>query len=288
MEPVLNISNLRKEYEGFTLKDVSFRLPEGCIMGLIGPNGAGKTTIIKLVMNLVRRNAGDIRIFGKDNRVDEVAIKSRIGFVHDTPCFYGHLTLQQVKSIIAPFYRDWDDGVFLRLAREFDLPLSRRVRGLSRGMNMRFALSLALSHHADFLILDEPTSGLDPVFRRELLEILSELMEDEKTSVLFSTHITSDLERTADYVTLIDRGEILLSRPKDEIIDDWRIVKGPNELLDGDTCALFRGIRTGEFGFTALTSEVTQARRRFRDAAIFERPSLEDIMFFLTAGQRDA
>ncbi|MDQ1353611.1 MAG: type transport system ATP-binding protein, partial [Acidobacteriota bacterium] len=176
MENILEIKSLRKEYKGFTLNDISFALPYGYIMGLIGPNGAGKTTTIKLIMNLLRRNNGEIKIFGKDNREHEMEIKSRIGFVYDTPTFYEHLTLKQMKTIIAPFYKSWDEAMFQRYMKEFELSLKAKVRTLSRGMHMKFALALALSHHAELIIMDEPTSGLDPVFRRELLDILSALI----------------------------------------------------------------------------------------------------------------
>ena len=226
MENILEIKSLRKEYNGFALKDVSFQLPYGYIMGLIGPNGAGKTTTIKLVMNLLRKNSGEIKIFGKDNLEHEVEVKSRIGFVYDTPNFYEHLTLKQMKSIIAPFYKNWDEVMFRKYIDEFDLPLTKKIKTLSRGMLMKYALAIALSHHADLIIMDEPTSGLDPVFRRELLDILSGLIQDEKKSILFSTHVTSDLERIADYITFIHKGEMIFSRPKDEIFEEYGIVKG--------------------------------------------------------------
>jgi len=201
-------------------------LPYGYIMGLIGPNGAGKTTTIKLIMNLLRRDDGEIRIFGKDNLEYEMEIKSRIGFVYDTPTFYEHLNLKQMKNIIAPFYKNWDEVLFQRYIKEFELPLKRKVKALSRGMLMKFALPIALSHHAELIIMDEPTSGLDPVFRRELLDILSALIQDEKKSILFSTHVTSDLERIADYITFINRGKVVFSRTRDEIFEKYGVVKG--------------------------------------------------------------
>lgn len=284
MENVLEIQGLRKEYEGFTLKDVSFHIPRGYIMGLIGPNGAGKTTVIKLIMNVIAPDAGEIRVFGLDNRKDEVAIKSRIGFVYETPDFYNSLSLRRIKSVIAPFYAGWDDGLFHSLAAKFDLPLKKAFRKLSRGMKMKFSLALALSHGADLIIMDEPTSGLDPVFRRELLKLLSGFIQDEGKSVLFSTHITSDLEKIADYVTFIRKGEIVFSSAKDEIMENWAIVKGGNELLDDESRLLFRGVRRSEFGFEALTSDVGKARRHFHTEVLIEKASLEDIMFFVQKG----
>jgi ABC-2 type transport system ATP-binding protein len=284
MHNVLEIRNLSKDYGDFQLKNVSFGLPQGYIMGLIGPNGAGKTTVIKLILNLINKDGGEIRVFGRDHIEDEVTVKSRIGFVHDTPYFFELLALKNVKSTVAPFYKSWDDQLFYRLLREFDLSPKKPFRTLSRGMKMKFALAVALSHHADFIILDEPTSGLDPVFRRELLGRLSALIQDEKKSVLFSTHITSDLERIADYITFINNGEIVFSAAKDEVLEKWAVVKGGHELLNDDTRKFFKGIRKREFGFEALTSEAAEARRRFAKNAVIEKASLEDIMFYITRG----
>ena len=191
MDNILEINSLRKEYKNFTLNDVSFQLPYGYIMGLIGPNGAGKTTIIKLIMNLIRKNDGSIKVFGKDNLEDEIDIKSRIGFVYDLPPFYEHLTLTQNKSIVSQFYREWDEELFKNYANDFELDLRSKFKILSRGMKMKFQLAMALSHNADLIILDEPTSGLDPVFRRELLNIFSGLIQNEKKSILFSVWMHS-------------------------------------------------------------------------------------------------
>lgn len=280
MENILEIKSLRKEYDGFTLKDVSFQLPYGFIMGLIGPNGAGKTTTIKLIMNLLKRNGGEIKIFGKDNIENEMEVKSRIGFVYDTPNFYEHLTLKQMKSIISPFYKTWDDAMFHKYIAEFDLPLNKRIKALSRGMRMKYALAIALSHNADLIIMDEPTSGLDPVFRRELLGILAGLIEDERKSILFSTHVTSDLEKIADYITFIYKGELIFSYCKDEVFENYALVKGGKELLNEESREFFTGIHVHNFGFEALTSNIQEARRKFRNDTVIEKATLEDIMFF--------
>lgn len=288
MEDALGINGLAKDYGDFRLKNVTFALPRGYIMGLIGPNGAGKTTIIKLLLNLLRRDEGNVRIFGLDNLASEVEVKSRIGFVHDAPVFYEHLTLRKLKDTVAPFYRSWDDRAFFRLIEEFDLPLGKRFSRLSRGLKMKFALALALSHRADLLILDEPTSGLDPVFRRELLAKLSAFIQDEGKSVLFSTHITSDLERIADFITFIHNGEVVFSSPRDEILEKWAVVKGGSELLAEKYRSLFRGIRRREFVVQALTADGADARRRLGKDTLIEKASLEDIMFFLTRGNGHA
>jgi len=277
---ILEVKSLCKEYPNFALKDISFNLPYGYIMGLIGPNGAGKTTTIKLIMNLLHRKSGQIKIFGKDNIEDEVEVKSRIGFVYDVPTFYEHLNLKQMKSILAPFYKTWDENQFQYYIREFDLPLDQKVKTLSRGMQLKFALSIALSHHAELIIMDEPTSGLDPVFRRELLDILSELIQDEKKSILFSTHVTSDLERIADYITFIYRGELVFSTSRDEIIEKYGIIKGGKELLTEENAQLFVGYQENDYGFEALTADIQEARRHLNPHAVLEKASLEDIMFY--------
>jgi len=279
MENVLEIQKLRKNYGDFVLQDVSFSLPEGYIMGLIGPNGAGKTTIIKLIMNLIMRNGGSVKIFGKEMKQNEVEIKSRIGFVYDNPNYYDHLNLKQVKNIIRPFYKNWDEAVFQNLVKQFDLPMNKIMRKFSRGMVMKAALALALSHHADLIIMDEPTSGLDPVFRRELLDLFYELIQNEKRSILFSTHITSDLEKIADYITFILDGRIVFSDKKDSVMENYGIVKGGNDLLNTDTRRFFKGVKSREFGFEALTDNIKEARKKFGSDVVIDRASLEDIMY---------
>ena len=288
MENILEIEGLGKEYKGFTLKDVSFNLPRGFIMGLIGPNGSGKTTIIKLIMNLVRRNAGEIRVFGRDNLKHEVAVKERIGFVYDNPYFHDDVSLSRIRSAFALFYENWDEPLFLSLIHEFDLPLKKKFKKLSHGMKMKFALALALSHHADLILMDEPTSGLDPIFRRELLDKLSEVVMNEETSVLFSTHITSDLERIADYITFIRNGELVFSCSQDEVMENWGIIKAGKALLNEENRLEFKGIRIHEFGIEALTSNVNDVQHRFKSDIVVEKATLEDIMFFMDKGDADA
>jgi ABC-2 type transport system ATP-binding protein len=287
-EYALEIHGLAKAYAGFRLNDVSFSLPRGYIMGLIGPNGAGKTTIIKLILNLIRRDGGRIRVLGRDNLAAEMEVKSRIGFVHDTPYFYEHLTLANVEKTIAPFYPDWNGALFRSLAGEFELPLGKKFKTLSRGMKMKFALAVALSHKADLLILDEPTSGLDPVFRREILKKLSAFIQNAGKSILFSTHITSDLERIADFITFVRGGEIVFSSPRDRILGAWAVVKGGPELLADEHRALFKGIRKGVYGVQALTAEAGEARRRLGRETVIEPATLEDIMFYMTRGNGHA
>lgn len=276
----LEISNLSKDYGDFRLDNVSFNLPKGYVMGLIGPNGAGKTTIIKIIMNLVMKQQGQVKVFGKDHQEFEVGIKERIGFVYDTPNYYQHLNLRQLKNTIAPFYEHWNESVFENLVSRFGLPLNKTLNKFSKGMAMKSSIAIAMSHHADLLIMDEPTSGLDPVVRRDVLDFFREYMQNEERSILFSSHITTDIEQVADYVTFIQDGKLVFSRTKDEIFEGYALVKGGNDLLDDDTRKNFVGVRSGAYGFEGLTTDVRGARELFGDSAVYDPASLEDIMFF--------
>ncbi|MCK5402214.1 MAG: ABC transporter ATP-binding protein, partial [Flavobacteriaceae bacterium] len=226
------------------------------------------------------KQSGEIKIFGKDHRKYEVEVKKRIGFVYDTPNYYQHLNLKQLKNTIAPFYEKWDEAAFNNLIDHFNLPLNKTIKKFSKGMAMKSSIAIALSHHADFIIMDEPTSGLDPVVRRELLDFLRELMQDENKSILFSSHITTDIEQVADYITYVQDGKIIFSKTKDDVFEQYAIVKGGNDLLDNETIKSFVGIRTGEFAFEGLTKDVGESKKVFGKNAIYDKASLEDIMFF--------
>jgi ABC-2 type transport system ATP-binding protein len=284
----LEVRGLCKRYPGFELADVSFTLPRGYIMGLIGPNGAGKTTTLKLIQGLLRRDGGTIHAFGLDPATDGARVRSRIGFVHDEPKFYRSLTLAQNAALVARFYPTWEADAFRRHADAFGLPLAKRFGQLSHGNKTKFALALALSHRAELVVLDEPTSGLDPVFRRDLLDTLMELLQDERASILFSTHITSDLERIADYITLIQNGRIVFSESKDEILERWALVKGGLDQLDSLPPDFFRGVHRGAHGFEALTDDAASARRHFGDSVVIEGATLDDVVLYTTEGASDA
>jgi ABC-2 type transport system ATP-binding protein len=284
----LEVSGLCKRYPGFTLADVSFTLPRGYIMGLIGPNGAGKTTTLKLILGLLRRDGGTIRALDLDAARQGAALRSRVGFVHDEPHFYRWLTLAQNAALVARFYDTWDDDLFRHHAAAFALPLAKRFGELSHGNKTKFALALALSHRAELVVLDEPTSGLDPVFRRDLLDTLTELLQDERASILFSTHITSDLERIADFITLIQHGRIVFSEAKDVILERWALVKGGLKLLESLPPGYFRGIHRGAHGFEALTDDAAAARRRLGDSVVIDKATLDDVVFYTTGSDSGA
>jgi ABC-2 type transport system ATP-binding protein len=274
----LEVRGVSKSYKGFTLRDVSFTLPRGAIMGLIGPNGAGKTTIIKLIMNLVHRDGGAIEICGLDNRRAEAAAKERIGFVYDEPAFLESATGRVIARSLAPFYPRWDQQQFEALARELELPLGRRFGQLSQGMKTKLALALALAHDAELVVMDEPTAGLDPVIRRLLLGKLAELRAGGVCSVLFSTHITSDLERIADYITFVRDGTIVLCASRDELLERWGVVRGGTDLLDGALAPVLRGWRRHAFGVEALVCDRAAAAPLLGGRSLCEPATLEDIV----------
>lgn len=279
--PAVRVLGLTKHYKGFSLADVSFTLPQGYVMGLVGPNGAGKTTIIKLLMNLIRPDAGRIELFGLDHRAHEEAVKARIGFVYDVPPFYGDATVRDTKRAVALFYPAWNEVLFQELVSRFQLPLKKKVKKLSSGMRTKLALALALSHDADLLILDEPTAGLDPAFRRELLHGLSDLLQDERKSILFSTHITTDLERIADYVTFLREGEVILSASREEIRERWAVVRGDAEKLAALDPRIRRGARRHAHGMEVLVSDAAAVRAACGDGVVVDPASFEDMVVLM-------
>ena len=230
MEYALEINGLKKKWGSFGIDDVTFALPKGCIMGFVGKNGAGKTTTIKAILNMLHRDGGEIKIFGKDNIEHEADVKQKIGVVMDSPFYENEWTLLQVGKVLKPFYRDWSDQKFTDMLRGFNLDPNKKIKALSRGMKMKIMVACALAHDPDLLILDEPTSGLDAVARDELLEQLQNFISCGGKSILFSTHITTDLEKIADYLTFIDNGKIIHSDTKETMLDKYVVVKGPASL----------------------------------------------------------
>lgn len=288
METLLEIKGVNKHYKDFHLKDISFELQKGYIMGFIGPNGAGKSTTIKLIMNLIKKDSGQINIFGMDSIKNEKEIKERIGFVYDESNFYEELTIGETIYIFKSFYKNWDNTSCEKYLSRFGLAKNKKIKDLSRGMKTKFSLAVALSHNADLLIMDEPTAGLDPIVRNELLDILAEYIQNEEKSVLFSTHITSDLDKIADYITLISGGEIILTGTKDEIIENYTLIKGDKALLNDDNKNHFIGLKLNEFGFEGLIRNENDIKNMFGGHAVFDRPSLEDIMLYFAGGKSNA
>ncbi|BBI33395.1 ABC transporter ATP-binding protein [Cohnella abietis] len=283
---VIELRNLTKTYSQFTVDNISLDVKQGYITGLIGPNGVGKSTLIKMMLGMVRPDSGSVKILGCDMPKQEVDIKQRIGIVSDECYYYEHLKIRDTEKMIAPFYKKWNEKKFNRYLEQFELSPKKKIEELSKGMKIKFSLAIALSHEAEILIMDEPTSGLDPVFRRELLDLLADMMQDERNSIIFSTHITTDLDRIADYITFINRGKLVFNESKDEVLERYAIVKGDLQLLDSDIRSKFIGIRETAVGFEGLVDNRQDALQLFGNYAVFDKPSLEDIIYFTAKGGR--
>jgi len=286
MNNILEVNGLKKDFGSFCLDNVSFSLQEGCITGFIGINGAGKTTTIKSILGLVLKDAGSIKLFGKEISENEREMKNRIGVVLDEGYFYEDMTMMEMKRIIAASYSNWDESVFKGYISRFKLILNQKISTLSKGMRMKYSIALALSHHADLLIMDEPTSGLDPLVRNELMDILLEFMRGKGKSVFFSTHITSDLDKVADVLLLIDEGKIVFSEEKDMILDTHGLVKGDRALLNEQTRKLFLSLNETEYSFEGVTNKKTAVRQQM-SGVLIERPTIEDIMLTYVGGNED-
>lgn len=227
MNSTLILKNVNKKYEksNFAIKDISFSVPEGSIVGFIGENGAGKSTTMNCILNVIRRDSGTIEIFGREMTDEDIDIRENIGVVYDSNNFPEHLTAKQLADILGRIYSKWDDFCFGQFLRRFGLPESQKIKTYSRGMSMKLAIAVALSHDSKLLILDEATSGLDPIMRDEILDVLLEFVKQENHSILLSSHITSDLEKIADYIVFIHNGEIILNKTKDELIYEYGVIR---------------------------------------------------------------
>lgn len=285
MENIIRLRNVSKSFKGFQIQNLSMDIKRGFVTGFIGANGAGKSTTIKMIMNLLKPDGGDIHVFGMNYATHEKAIKERIGFVFDDNVFYEGLTLKEIKRMIAPAYKRWDEQQFHYYRDLFELPLNKKMKTFSKGMKTKASLALALSHHAELIIMDEPTSGLDPVFRRELLDLLHELLMAGDKTLFFSTHITTDLNRIADYISFIQNGQLIFAKEFYTIEEEYAIVKGGLDLLDQETEKEFISIQRANTGFEALTSNIESVKTIFGNTVLIEKPSLEDIMFFSKRGK---
>ncbi|MBM7563899.1 ABC transporter ATP-binding protein [Paenibacillus sacheonensis] len=272
----LDVRNVTKNYPGFQLKDVSFQLEKGYIMGFIGANGAGKTTTIKSILNMIHVDRGEVRILGKNMDEHELELKQEIGYAFGGVDFYTRSKMKTLTDVIKRFYAKWDDAAYANYLRRFKLDENKKIAELSAGMKVKYSLALALSHGAKLLILDEPTSGLDPVSRDDLLDVFQELVVDGEISILFSTHITSDLEKCADFITFIDNGQIIRSSEKDEFIGSYRLLNGKESQL-GQVKDRLISHKINSFGFTGLIHA-----RDFDPASDIQAttPSLEEIMIY--------
>lgn len=282
MDTVLEINNLCKNYNDFSLQNISMSLEKGTLTGFIGPNGAGKTTTIKSILNIIKPDDGKIKVLGMDSVTNDLEIKSKLGIVLDDGHFYENLTLRKMKNLIAPMYQTWNDNAYQTYLKKFELPENKKIKDLSKGMRVKYALVLALAHGAELFILDEPTSGLDPLMRSELIDILKDIISEDNKTVLMSTHITSDLDKIADFLFFIFDGKIILQGQKDEIKEQHAIVKGDPVALPTDCDAYFIGIKKTVYGFEGLTDNKATLKKILPDRTVYEVPSIEDIMLYYT------
>lgn len=279
MENILEINGLNKAYDGFALKNVSFSLPRGFIMGFVGQNGSGKTTTIRSILNMAKIDSGKITVFGLDSVTDSVTIKERLGVVFDSLYLAEHLNVKQIDRQLKPFYKDWSSEEFFRRIKEFNLPEDKCVGDFSKGMKMKLMIAVALSHKAELIILDEPTSGLDPVARDELLDILAEYIEDESRGVLFSTHITADVERIADYVTILHDGKVWFTGTKDDLAERYAVIKGAEEDLPQDVRGKCIGFHAYRNGFESMIP--TDALAGIPESIDVDKASIDEILVYI-------
>lgn len=288
MEHIVELQDVSKTFGGFQITDLSFKIKKGFVTGLIGANGAGKSTIIKMILNLLQPDEGEVHLFGMNYTTNEKAIKERIGFVFNQSVLYEDLTLHDMKKLIGSCYKNWDNSLFHRYCERFELPLRKNVGSFSDGMKVKASLAFALSHHADLLIMDEPTANLDPVFRREFIELMREVMLNEEKTIILSTHIMSDLSSLADYIAFIQNGKLVFSKELPEIEDQYAIVRGGVELLDRDTEQYFLSINREDRTFEALTDDFRTVEKLFGTDVIIEKASLEEIMYYSRGGKENA
>lgn len=285
MENILEVKNLCKKYNGFELKNINIELPKGMIMGLIGENGAGKSTTIKAILNVINRDSGEIKIFGLDNKENEKQIKEDIGVVLDDSFLSEYLNPTDINKIMKNIYKNWDEKLYFKYIEDFKLPKDKISKEYSSGMKMKLKIAVALSHHPKLLILDEPTSGLDPVARNEILDIFQDFIQDEEKGVLVSSHITSDLEHIADYITFINDGEILLIKTRDELLENYGIVKCPEEEFKKLDKKDFVKYKKNRYEYDVLVENKYEFKKKY-GVEIIDKPTIEEIMLIYIKGEK--
>lgn len=285
MEATIKVKNLNKKYEGFELKNISFEIPEGSIVGLIGENGAGKTTTIKSILNIIN-SEGEIQVLGKDIKQNEKEIKSKLGVVLDDSFLSEYLTPKKINSIMKDFYNTWDKKLFEKYIKIFKLPENKMIKDFSSGMKMKLKIATAISHKPQILILDEPTSGLDPIVRNEILDIFRQFIaEDETRTILVSTHITTDLEHISDYIMFIKNGEITLNLPTSEILENYGIVKCDEKDFSKISKEDYEYYRKEKYQYEVLVKNKKMIKSKYGISTI-DKASIEDIMLFYIKGEK--
>lgn len=283
----IEFKGVKKRRGNFQLSIDDLLIESGYITGFIGPNGSGKTTTIKLIMNMLKMDSGIIKVFNNDIR-DYFAYKSEIGYVGDEAGFLDTVKVKNIKKYMSNFYEKWDEDLYKKYISKFRIDQNKLYKDFSKGQKKQFELIIALSHHPKLIIMDEPTANLDPRVRSELLEMLQEHIEREEATVFYSTHITSDLEKTADYIVMIYEGKIILTGIKDELLEEHAIIRGKTELLDMESEKILRGIKINRYGFEGMTSDKNKAFEIFGKEVVYDKATLEDILLFYTRGDENA
>lgn len=287
MENILELQQICKTFPklDFILDKISFSLPYGAILGFVGENGAGKTTTIGCILNTVRKDSGMVKLFGKEMQDIDTDIREKIGVVYDGDNFPGYWTAEQLSQVMEGIYTQWDHALFQKYLEDFHLPVKQKIKNYSRGMTMKLAIAAALSHHPQLLILDEATSGLDPVMRDEMLDVFLEFVQEESHSILLSSHITSDLEKIADYITFIHNGKLIATVSKNELIYNYAIMRcKESQFLALDTSDIL-AYRKRDFQIDVLVSDVKNAQRKYKNVVI-DHVSVDEIFLMLVKGER--
>lgn len=281
----LEIKNISKTYKNFKLDDISFVLPCGHIMGLIGENGAGKSTIINCILDIIEKDSGSISVLGQKNDKNNVSLKENIGVVLDASDVYDNYTVKQVENIMKDVYKQWNHEVYDYYIQKFALPLNKMIKDFSRGMKMKMAITIALSHQPKLLILDEATSGLDPIMRDEILDVFMEFVQDENHAILLSSHISSDLEKIADYITFIHEGKLILSTSKDELIYEYGLMKCRNDEFDKIEKEDIIRYRIKTYEVEILVKDREKMAKKYPNC-IVDPTKLDDIMMLYVKGEQ--
>ncbi|CEP47560.1 ABC transporter ATP-binding protein [Paraclostridium sordellii] len=278
----IEIRDLSKRLNEFELNIDKLDIKKGYITGFVGPNGSGKTTTIKLIMNMLFKDSGSIKIFEKENDIESLYIKEIIGYVGETPGYMQDSKLKAIKKGISCFYKNWNENIYKRYIKQFKLDENKKYKELSKGQQKKFELVMELSHNPKLIIMDEPTANLDPLARNEFLDILQEHIEKEDATVFYSTHITSDLDKVADYLVFIFEGKVILYGDKESILENHKIIRGNKELLDIETKKELIAYNENSFGFEGLAKNIKSAYEVFGEEVIYDNANLEDILMYYT------
>ena len=281
----IEIKNIKKIYKDFKLDINNFKVPSGTITGLIGENGAGKTTLIKSILGIIKSDCKNLKIFNKDYKENENDIKDDIGLVLDNAFFPELLNAKDINTVMKGIYKNWDEKLFFKYLKDFNLPHDKEIKSLSCGMKKKLEIITALSHHPKLLILDEPTSGLDPVARSEVLDILLKFIKDEDHTVLLSTHITTDLEHTSDQIIFIDDGKIVLDEQKDNVINDYGILKCDHSYFDKISKNDVLAYKKNKYNTDVLIKDKERLKKKYKDV-IIDNVTLEDLMILMIKGDK--